>query len=289
MADVVYTVQQMQAFLSEMKELGLTYSDLEQIDELIPIRSKLDSIITWKNGYGFEPRIEPTEKPIEVPMSVSLTPEEETADCDSVEEDKDAKNHRKKPQFLLKKTVAQMLEIIKDKGDGKRIDTVHNMLCKKFPDDKPAAIRRMLDKISFADMTDPVFSIDNDKIRLVKATPRDQFNTFEPGILDKIKGLLKKHDYDVVKTITPQMSANDVVKIALARLALFNDGVCSDLGGGVKEILIMETVAYNKGRNTSTIQKIIKDNYGLDVDVPMISAIKTKRSYKEICDKFEMR
>jgi hypothetical protein len=289
MADVVYTVQQMQAFLSEMKELGLKYSDLEQIDGLIPIRSKLDSIIAWKNGYSFEPRIEPTEKPIEVPMSVSLTPEEETADCGSAEEGEDAKKHRKKPQFLLKKTVAQMLEIIKDKGDGKRIDTVHNMLCKKFPDDKPAAIRRMLDKISFADMTDPVFSIDNDKIRLVKATPCDQFNTFEPGILDKIKGLLKKNDYDVVKTITPQMSANDVVKIALARLALFNDGVCSDLGGGVKEILIMETVAYNKGRNTSTIQKIIKDNYGLDVDVPMISAIKTKRSYKEICDKFEMR
>ena len=101
-----------------------------------------------------------------------------------------------------------------------------------------------------------------------------------------IKDLLKDSNYNVVSAITEDMSANDVVKLAMVRLAMFKHGEIDSIGGGVKEIFIMEAIASNRSANNDAIIKAVNKKYGVSCTPELVSAVRTGRSHKEIFARF---
>ena len=82
------------------------------------------------------------------------------------------------------------------------------------------------------------------------------------------------------------MTASDITKLAMVRLKMYQTGETDSIGGGVKEILLMNEITNNKKANINTIMNIMKTKYNVDVDPELVSAVKTGRSHKEIFARF---
>lgn len=147
-------------------------------------------------------------------------------------------------------------------------------------------IQRMLNKITFAPITDKFFVVKSGHIVAVNnRTNKDIFNSTESDI-QLIKDMLKDNQYNVISCITDDMTAKDITKLAQVRLAMYTYGEVDSVGGGVKEILIMSAIAGNRSTNNEQIVKAVNKKYGITCSPELVSAVRTGRSHKEIFSRF---
>lgn len=291
--DLVYVVSELGKFNAKMKELGVTYENLKQIsNELIDISHHLEVIQNWRMGNDMIDLTEPIITSID-PV-VEDEPESEVVlepfDDSPIEEEKPVpepvveKPRKHTPhQVITHDTARTIAQYVADKYDGKFPLAVVTPVAKKFKENEKG-VKRLLTKETFADKTDPYFTLVDGKIRKVVKTVPSIFTG--AGAEKKITDLLRKNKYDVIKCISDEMSPNDIIKLAMCRYIMFTSNEIGDLGGGVKEIFIMEAISKNRSANSSAIIKCIKQTYNVDVDVQLISAVKTGRAYKEISSRF---
>lgn len=289
MNGVVNAVNAITVFNSEMERLGITYDSLKKIStELVDLSEYLNSIQNWRTGISLSSDdIEETVTPIEVyEPEITLEP----LDDNDVEEIKvkTKRGEGSKPRVnkqIQKKQAIEIAEFISKKCDGKTLTKTIDAVMKKWKDMPERAIQRLVKKGTFERYTDDYFLISNDRIQSLRKNLPDKFDASATSAKE-IMALLNKNSYDVIKTITPDMSANDILEVAIIRWNLFNTGKVSTLGGGVKEIFIMEAISANRGANSNAIIKAINAKYNVEVDVALVSAVRTGRAYKEIAAKF---
>ena len=287
MNGVVNAVNAITVFNSEMERLGITYDSLKKIStELVDLSEYLNSIQNWRTGISLSSDdIEETVTPIEVyEPEITLEPLEDN----DVKETKARTGEGSKPRVnkqIQKAEALEIAEFISKKCDGKTLTKTIDAVMKKWKDMPERAIQRLVKKGTFERYTDDYFLISNDRIQSLRKNLPDKFGA-SPESAKEIMALLNKNAYDVIKTITPDMSANDILEVAIIRWNLFNTGKVSTLGGGVKEIFIMEAISANRGANTNAIIKAINAKYNVEVDVALVSAVRTGRAYKEISAKF---
>ena len=287
MNGVVNAVNAITVFNSEMERLGITYDSLKKIStELVDISEYLNSIQNWRTGISLSSDdIEETVTPIEVyEPEITLEPLEDN----DVKETKARTGEGSKPRVnkqIQKAEALEIAEFISKKCDGKTLTKTIDAVMKKWKDMPERAIQRLVKKGTFERYTDDYFLISNDRIQSLRKNLPDKFGA-SPESAKEIMALLNKNAYDVIKTITPDMSANDILEVAIIRWNLFNTGKVSTLGGGVKEIFIMEAISANRGANSNAIIKAINAKYNVEVDVALVSAVRTGRAYKEISAKF---
>ena len=287
MNGVVNAVNAITVFNSEMERLGITYDSLKKIStELVDLSEYLNSIQNWRTGISLSSDdIEETVTPIEAyEPEITLEPLEDN----DVKETKARTGEGSKPRVnkqIQKAEALEIAEFISKKCDGKTLTKTIDAVMKKWKDMPERAIQRLVKKGTFERYTDDYFLISNDRIQSLRKNLPDKFGT-SPESAKEIVALLNKNAYDVIKTITPDMSANDILEVAIIRWNLFNTGKVSTLGGGVKEIFIMEAISANRGANTNAIIKAINAKYNVEVDVALVSAVRTGRAYKEISAKF---
>lgn len=287
MNGVVNAVNAITVFNSEMERLGITYDSLKKIStELVDLSEYLNSIQNWRTGISLSSDdIEETVTPIEVyEPEITLEPLEDN----DVKETKARTGEGSKPRVnkqIQKAEALEIAEFISKKCDGKTLTKTIDAVMKKWKDMPERAIQRLVKKGTFERYTDDYFLISNDRIQSLRKNLPDKFGA-SPESAKEIMALLNKNAYDVIKTITPDMSANDILEVAIIRWNLFNTGKVSTLGGGVKEIFIMEAISANRGANSNAIIKAINAKYNVEVDVALVSAVRTGRAYKEIGAKF---
>lgn len=287
MNGVVNAVNAITVFNSEMERLGITYDSLKKIStELVDLSEYLNSIQNWRTGISLSSDdIEETVTPIEVyEPEITLEPLEDN----DVKETKVRTGEGSKPRVnkqIQKAEALEIAEFISKKCDGKTLTKTIDAVMKKWKDMPERAIQRLVKKGTFERYTDDYFLISNDRIQSLRKNLPDKFGA-SPESAKEIMALLNKNAYDVIKTITPDMSANDILEVAIIRWNLFNTGKVSTLGGGVKEIFIMEAISANRGANSNAIIKAINAKYNVEVDVALVSAVRTGRAYKEIGAKF---
>ena len=287
MNGVVNAVNAITVFNSEMERLGITYDSLKKIStELVDLSEYLNSIQNWRTGISLSSDdIEETVTPIEVyEPEITLEPLEDN----DVKETKARTGEGSKPRVnkqIQKAEALEIAEFISKKCDGKTLTKTIDAVMKKWKDMPERAIQRLVKKGTFERYTDDYFLISNDRIQSLRKNLPDKFGA-SPESAKEIMALLNKNAYDVIKTITPDMSANDILEVAIIRWNLFNTGKVSTLGGGVKEIFIMEAISANRGANSNAIIKAINAKYNVEVDVALVSAVRTGRAYKEISAKF---
>jgi len=287
MNGVVNAVNAITVFNSEMERLGITYDSLKKIStELVDISEYLNSIQNWRTGISLSSDdIEETVTPIEVyEPEITLEPLEDN----DVKETKVRTGEGSKPRVnkqIQKAEALEIAEFISKKCDGKTLTKTIDAVMKKWKDMPERAIQRLVKKGTFERYTDDYFLISNDHIQSLRKNLPDKFGA-SPESAKEIMALLNKNAYDVIKTITPDMSANDILEVAIIRWNLFNTGKVSTLGGGVKEIFIMEAISANRGANSNAIIKAINAKYNVEVDVALVSTVRTGRAYKEISAKF---
>lgn len=289
--DLVYVVSELGKFNAKMKELGVTYENLKQIsEELIDISHHLEVIQNWRMGNdminltepiitSIDPVVEDEPEIILEPLDDSEIEEEEPAPESVVEKPRKHAPH----QVITHDAARSIAQYVADKYDGKFPLAVVTPVAKKFKENEKG-VKRLLTKETFADKTDPYFTIIDGKIRKVVKTTPSIFTG--AGAEKKINDLLRKNKYDVIKCISNDMSPNDIIKLAMCRYIMFTSNEVGELGGGVKEIFIMEAISNNRSANSSAIIKRIKQTYNVDVDVQLISAVRTGRAYKEISSRF---
>jgi hypothetical protein len=292
--DLVYVVESLGKFNSKMKELGVTYENLKQIsEELIDISHHLEVIQNWRMGndminltepiISIDPVVEdkPDHEPeiILEPLDDLPIEEEEPVPEPVVEKPRKHAPH----QVITHDAARSIAQYVADKYDGKFPLAVVTPVAKKFKENEKG-VKRLLTKETFADKTDPYFTLVDGKIRKVVKTMPSIFTGV--GAEKKITDLLRKNKYDVIKCISDDMSPNDIIKLAMCRYIMYTSNEVGELGGGVKEIFIMEAISNNRSANSSAIIKRIKQTYNVDVDVQLISAVRTGRAYKEISSRF---
>lgn len=272
----------MEEFVSGMEKTTVISSDLTKLSDIIPSLSENLSIISnWINGTDvseksviLETKSEPVEEKkieiVNVPATTNSAPK--------------ATESRKHYQISKEKAL-EIAQFIADKCDGRKVEKAIITVSNKFKKIPPKSIQRLIKKETFDRYTDAYFIIENDVIMAFKQKIQDKFDASDVS-RDAIKKLLRDNSYDVIKTIMPDMSANDILMIATVRWHLFRRGEVNDLGGGVKEIFIMDAITRNRRANSEEIIKAINNDYHIDVDTPLISAVRTGRAYKEISSKF---
>lgn len=290
MNGVVNAVNAITVFNSEMERLGITYDSLKKIStELVDISEYLNHIQDWRAGVSLSSDdIEETVTPIEAyEPDITIEPLDDNV---VVEETKVKTKHGEgsKPRVnkqIQKAEAIKIAEFISEKCDGKTLTKTIDAVMKKWKNMPERAVQRLVKKETFERYTDDYFLISNDRIQSLTKNLPDKFGT-SLASAKEIMALLNKNAYDVIKTITPDMSANDILQVAIIRWNLFNTGKVSTLGGGVKEIFIMEAISANRGANSNAIIKAINAKYNVEVDVALVSAVRTGRAYKEISAKF---
>lgn len=266
----------MTSFVEGIKQTNLTIMDLNKLGEIIPsLSDNLTIISNWINNDA---------APVE---AIPDTPVEDSKDFninEPVETAEPKKRHPKNYQ-ITKDMSIKISEYIAEKCNGKKTEKAINIVSKKFKDIPLKSIQRLVKKETFDRYTDTYFMIENDTIVSFEQKIPNKFDASDES-RDAIKKLLRDNSYDVIKTITADMSANDILMIATVRWHLFRRGEVNDLGGGVKEIFIMAAITRNRRANSEEIIKAINNDYHIDVDIPLISAVRTGRAYKEISSKF---
>jgi hypothetical protein len=266
----------MTSFVEGIKDTNLTIMDLNKLGEIIPsLSDNLTIISNWINDCPV-----PVEAIPDQSVEVSA---DSNVDKPPVETE-EPKRHLKTYQ-ITKDMSIKISEYIAEKCNGKKTEKAIIIVSKKFKDIPFRSIQRLVKKETFDRYTDAYFMIENDIIVSFEQKIPNKFDASDES-RDAIKKLLRNNNYEVIKAITPDMSANDILMIATVRWHLFRRGEVADLGGGVKEIFIMAAITRNRRANSEEIIKSINNDYHIDVDIPLISAVRTGRAYKEISSKF---
>lgn len=263
-------------FVDRIKTYDISFEDMLKLDEITPIKEDLDIISSWWNGsiQKSEPTIETT--PVEPPKDETPVEKKEVTKRPNR---KGIKMHR-----ITKDRAKAISEYIALKHNG---NTVHDAVqdsTKEFKENIKT-MQRLVDKTSFSEISDEYFSIKDNVIVSKIETTKNIFGSTKSDI-ELIKELIKDAKYNVISAITDDMTASDVTKLAMVRLKMYQTGETDSIGGGVKEILLMNEITNNKKANINTIMNIMKTKYNVDVDPELVSAVKTGRSHKEIFARF---
>lgn len=290
MNGVVNAVNAITVFNSEMERLGITYDSLKKIStELVDISEYLNHIQNWRAGISlssdeFEEDVTPIEV-YEPETEITIEPLDDVVDETNVKAKHGEGSKPRVNKQIQKAEAIKIAEFISEKCDGKTLTKTIDAVMKKWKNMPERAVQRLVKKGTFERYTDDYFLINNDRIKSLTKNIPDKFGASHESAKE-IMALLNKNGYDVIKTITSDMSANDILEVAIIRWNLFNTGKVSTLGGGVKEIFIMEAISANRGANSNAIIKAINAKYNVEVDVALVSAVRTGRAYKEISAKF---
>lgn len=270
-------------FVDRIKTYDVSFEDLLKLDEITPIKEDLDIISSWWNGsiQKSEPTTELKPETIE---TTSVEPPKVETSVEKKEVTKRPNRTGVKMHRITKDRAKAISEYIALKHNG---DTVHDAVqdsTKEFKENIKT-IQRLVDKTSFSEVSDEYFSIKNNTIVSKIETTKNIFGSTKSDI-ELIKDLIKDAKYNVITAITDDMTASDITKLAMVRLKMYQTGETDSIGGGVKEILLMNEITNNKKANINTIMNIMKTKYNVDVDPELVSAVKTGRSHKEIFARF---
>jgi hypothetical protein len=176
--------------------------------------------------------------------------------------------------------VVEIAQLIADKYDGKKVDSVVSALAKnkKYKYDE-RTFRNLVGKVTYVDLTNPYFTIVDGKIHKTIIRNKSVFGN-DADSAKRISELLDKNNGDIMSTITEDMSADDIIRIALVRWKGFRTGKYDDIGSPTKEILMMGVIREDKSLNANKIVEIMHVKYDIPCDVAEASVIKNGRSYK---------
>lgn len=277
-------------FVDAMNNYGLCYNNLEQISDICPdIKEHVEVINSWrKNEVTIQPTLPYVVMPeVEVkPPTTSTTTT--TTSATSTTTDTSTTN-TKKPTKTSQKitrnrmgyaTVVEIAQLIADKYDGKKIDTAVTALAKnKRYKYNEHTLRNLVEKVTYVDLTDPYFTIVDGKIHKTIIQNKSMFGN-DADSARTIAELLDKNNGDIMETITEDMSADDIIRIALVRWTGFRKGKYTNIGSPTKEILMMSIIRENKSINATGVVEIMNTKYNIQCDVSEVSVIKNGRSYK---------
>lgn len=268
-------------FVDRIKTYDISFEDLLKLDEITPIKEDLDIISSWWNGS-----IQKSEPTTELKPETIETTSVEPQKVENPVEKKEKRPNRTgiKMHRITKDRAKAISEYIALKHNG---DTVHDAVqdsTKEFKENIKT-MQRLVDKTSFSEISDEYFSIKDNVIVSKIETMKTIFGSTKSDI-ELIKELIKDAKYNVISAITDDMTASDITKLAMVRLKMYQTGETDSIGGGVKEILLMNEITNNKKANINTIMNIMKTKYNVDVDPELVSAVKTGRSHKEIFARF---
>lgn len=269
----IYTefAQKMNEFSAIMTITGISFDDLAKLDEICPVSNDLLVIKNWWTGKSTkttktevkaEPKVEPPKQ----------------------DKKKEVRSKRGPYNKLTNDRAAIISEYIATRHNDDTFEVTINDCATEFKE-SPKTIQRLLEKTTFVPITDRYFKVRSGRIVAVLTEKKNIFGSNQSDI-QLIKDLLKDCNYNVVSAITADMSANDVVKLAMVRLAMFKHGEIDNIGGGVKEIFIMEAIASNRSGNNDAIIKAVNKKYGVTCTPELVSAVRTGRSHKEIFARF---
>lgn len=268
-------------FVDRIKTYDISFEDLLKLDEITPIKEDLDIISSWWNGS-----IQKSEPTTELKPETIETTSVEPQKVENPVEKKEKRPNRTgiKMHRITKDRAKAISEYIALKHNG---DTVHDAVqdsTKEFKENIKT-MQRLVDKTSFSEISDEYFSIKDNVIVSKIETMKNIFGSTKSDI-ELIKELIKDAKYNVISAITDDMTTSDITKLAMVRLKMYQTGETDSIGGGVKEILLMNEITNNKKANINTIMNIMKTKYNVDVDPELVSAVKTGRSHKEIFARF---
>lgn len=276
-------------FVDRIKTYDVSFEDMVKLDEIIPLKEDLDIISSWWNGTM---KAETTTTTTSTTAIASTTATTTTSTNTSTTTEpskiktKTDNPKKKKPRKLHRLTndrAKAISEYIALKHDGDKTMNVITDVTKEFKEHQ-SSIQRIIDKVSFKEITDQYFNV-KDGVIISKFTAKNIFGSSKSDV-DLIRELIKDAKYNVIAVITDDMTASDITKLAMVRLKMYQTGEVDSIGGGVKEILIMNEISNNKKSNINSIMNIMKNKYNVTVDPELVSAVKTGRSHKEIFSRF---
>lgn len=264
-------------FVDAMNNYGLCYNNLEQISDICPdIKEHVEVINSWrKNEVSLQPTL-----PFVVMPEVDVKPPASTQTSTTSTTDVTKPPHKVTRNRLGGAKVVEIAQLIADKYDGKKIDTVVAALVKnkKYKYDE-RTLRNLVEKVTYVDLTNPYFTIVDGKIHKTIQHNESVFGN-DADSAKRISELLDKNNGDIMSTITDEMSADDIIRIALVRWKGFRTGKYDDIGSPTKEILMMGVIREDKSLNANKIVEIMHVKYDIPCDVAEASVIKNGRSYK---------
>ena len=264
-------------FIDAMNNYGLCYNNLEQISDICPdIKDHVAVINSWrKNEVSLQPTL-----PFVVMPEVEVKPPTPTETSTTSTTDVTKPPHKVTRNRLGGAKVVEIAQLIADKYDGKKVDTVVAALAKnkRYKYDE-RTLRNLVEKVTYVDLTNPYFTIVDGKIHKTIQHNDDVFGN-DADSAKRISELLDKNNGDIMSTITDEMSADDIIRIALVRWKGFRTGKYDDIGSPTKEILMMGVIREDKSLNANKIVEIMHVKYDIPCDVAEASVIKNGRSYK---------
>lgn len=268
-------------FVDRIKTYNVSFEDMLKLDEITPIKEDLDIISSWCNGSI--QKSEPSTETVTIETTNDEPPKVETP-VEKKEVTKRPNRKGVKMHRITKDRAKAISEYIALKHNG---DTIHDTVQDSIKEFKEniKTMQRLVDKTSFSEISDEYFSIKNNTIISKIETTKNIFGSTKSDI-ELIKDLIKDAKYNVISAITDDMTASDITKLAMVRLKMYQTGETDSIGGGVKEILLMNEITNNKKANINTIMNIMKTKYNVDVDPELVSAVKTGRSHKELFARF---
>lgn len=268
-------------FVDAMNNYGLCYNNLEQISDICPdIKEHVEVINSWrKNEVVIQPTLPYVVMPeveVKPPTPTPTSAETHTTFTTDV---------TKPPQKATRNRlggakVVEIAQLISDKYDGKKVDTAVAALVKnkKYKYDE-RTLRNLVEKVTYVDLTNPYFTIVDGKIHKTIQHNESVFGN-DADSARTIAELLDKNNGDIMETITEDMSADDIIRIALVRWTGFRKGIYTNIGSPTKEILMMSIIRENKSINATGVVEIMNTKYNIQCDVSEVSVIKNGRSYK---------
>lgn len=264
-------------FVDAMNNYGLCYNNLEQISDICPdIKDHVAVINSWrKNEVSLQPTL-----PFVVIPEVEVKPPTPTETSTPSTTDVTKPPHKVTRNRLGGAKVVEIAQLISDKYDGKKVDTVVGALAKnkKYKYDE-RTLRNLVEKVTYVDLTNPYFTIVDGKIHKTIQHNESVFGN-DADSARTIAELLDKNNGDIMETITEDMSADDIIRIALVRWTGFRKGIYTNIGSPTKEILMMSIIRENKSINATGVVEIMNTKYNIQCDVSEVSVIKNGRSYK---------
>jgi hypothetical protein len=262
-------------FVDVMNNYGLCYNNLDQISDICPdIKEHVEVINSWRKN---EVSIQSTLPYVVMEPKIEIEP--------STSAHTSTTDETKPPQKLTRNRlggakVAEISQLIADKYDGKKIDSVVAALVrnKKYKYDE-RTLRNLVEKVTYVDLTNPYFTIADGKIHKTIQHNESVFGN-DADSAKRISELLDKNNGDIMETITDDMSADDIIRIALVRWRGFRKGIYTNIGSPTKEILMMSIIRENKSINPTDVVEIMNIKYNIQCDVSEVSVIKNGRSYK---------
>jgi hypothetical protein len=265
-------------FVDAMNNYGLCYHNLEQISDICPdIKEHVDVINSWRKNEIMIQTVPYVvkESEVEVKPPTSTQTQTHTSTTNTTKPSQKVTRNR-----LGGAKVVEIAQLIADKYDGKKVDSVVSALAKnkKYKYDE-RTFRNLVGKVTYVDLTNPYFTIVDGKIHKTIIRNKSVFGN-DADSAKRISELLDKNNGDIMSTITDEMSADDIIRIALVRWKGFRTGKYDDIGSPTKEILMMGVIREDKSLNANKIVEIMHVKYDIPCDVAEASVIKNGRSYK---------